>query len=295
MVLTGNLTLPAGGPQFKFRGPSVDGAGFTLTNDSVLTLNGEAVNVPLVNNGTVVVDGPRFAGTTNFVTLAGALTANPGSNLQIEGGGWLTVNNAFTNQGTITLDSTTAGTTFDGANLRVAAGAISNAGTIRSQSSGGSEFNRIQNDVTSTGKIDAVHDLTVTGALTIPNSATGAVITGDGDLTVDGVLTINGTGGPVTIGGTGALVTNGASAVNGGQLLVDTRNWHNFGAMTIGGGLALDNGAVLTNEAGGYSHAGRNQWHPDREGDRCARHRLECRNADQDLDRGADDSDRIRQ
>ena len=125
----------------------MDGAGFTLTNDAALTLNGEAVNVALVNNGTILVDGPRFAGEY-LVTLTGGLTANAGSTLQVDGGGWLTVNGDWTNAGSIVLNSTVAGTTFDGGNLRTAAGTLTNTGTIRSQSGGGTQFNRIQGNVT---------------------------------------------------------------------------------------------------------------------------------------------------
>ena len=251
LVLTSDVTLPAEGAQFKFRGTSVDGAGVTLTNNAALTLNGEAVNVALVNNATILVDGPRFAGNTNFVTLAVGLTTNAGSTLQIDGGGWLTVNGDWTNAGSIVLNSTVAGTSFDGGNLRTATGTLTNLGTIHSQSSGGTQFNRIQGNVSNAGQIDAAHDLNIAGALTIPNTASGTVVTGAADLILDGSFTANANGAQTaTIGGSGALITNGVSMVNGGQLHLDARPWNNTGAMTITGRLTLDNGAVLSNEAG---------------------------------------------
>ena len=72
-------------------------------------------------------------------------------------------------------------------------------------------------------------------------------LTGAGDLTLDGPFTLSGG----TISGTGGFRTNAATTVNNATALLDSRTWNNAGAITINGRMNLDNGAVLTNLAGG--------------------------------------------
>jgi fibronectin-binding autotransporter adhesin len=247
--LTGDLTLPGGGPQFSFRGPSIDGAGFTLTNDGLLTLNGISINVAVVNNGRLVADGPRTAGFRNFVTLNNPLTMGAGSTIQIDGGAAIATAAGFTNAGTIELNSAVAGTPFDGATLTVSTGTLTNAGLILSQTAGGTQFNSISAPITmtNTGLIDVEHDLSLSGILAIPSVVTGVAVTGPGNLTLNNTFTWAGG----IVSGPGTLTTTSASSVTNASTLLDGRDWSNTGTLTLNGQLHLGNGAVLTNASTG--------------------------------------------
>ena len=232
------------GSSLRLGNVTVNGPG-SIQNSGTVFSGGTDIRTTVVNSGLITVEAMGNTIDTiasNTGTIAITTTA---------GLGRLTVSNGFTNDGTIVLDA--------GANGQNAAIVIGSSGTltlvnaagatIRSITSGSAGSGAVVGNVVNSGLIDAAHDLTITGALTIPSTASGVVVDGAGNLTVNGALSwgagrIAGSAGSV-------LNTGGASSVSGAADL-DTRSWNNSGAATIGGtgSLRLFNGANVNNLAG---------------------------------------------
>jgi hypothetical protein len=253
LELAGDVTQPAAGWQLDLSNglvtiDSTVPGGVTFTNAGVLELAGDrfTANVAVDNQGLLRVPGGTGATVQGSLTNTGTIQAQASA----AGNAVLTANSGVSNAGTIEL---TADATGGIGQLALGGGALTNAatGAVRSLAPlGATQPNRIQGQVGNQGLLDATHDLTITGAVTIPSTAAGVMITGDGALAIEGAFTVNATGASVAFAGTGLLTTSAASTINGAQLHLDGRAWDNAGAMSIDGRLTLDNGAVLTNQAG---------------------------------------------
>jgi fibronectin-binding autotransporter adhesin len=207
-----------------------------LTNvaGKTLAMFNTVINVPLVNQGTIVAQDAGNA-------LTSSLTAAPGSTLRVEGNasccsGVLTIASGFTNNGVIELTSFNGGTLSA---LVVTSGTLVNApgGTI-SVLAGTGGSRQLSAALNNQGTLDVGFGLT----LTYPTTTSGTIALSAGTLTVGATTSFTYTGG--TIGGLGAL-----SIASGGTLNLATS------LSTAGLNLSLANASVsgagtLTNVAG---------------------------------------------
>ena len=265
LVLTRDLTLPATSPtsgwQLNLSGSNtVNGliGTETLTNQGMLALSGDTINVGVINTGTLSLssstlngsldnqglvlvpstdNGYYFSGSN--ATLNGAITTATGSTMRVQPGSTLNIANGFTNNGLIELDRSVASGSANsyGSTLSVTAGTLTNAGTLLSTGAG-----------TATNYLN-LYDATP-GMVLLDNTAAGAIF-GGGTINLasgTGVMSNNGTvapsGGGITTpqvltiqgnysqGATGTLAINiaGASAGQYDQLAVT-------GSATLGGAL----------------------------------------------------------
>ncbi|HKX72477.1 MAG TPA: hypothetical protein VJM32_00505 [Candidatus Saccharimonadales bacterium] len=202
-------------------GQGLSGANGQITNNGVLTVQGQTGNVTFVGGPGIAVDGTTitnsgvtsFGGRTGDVTVGSGLTITPAGELQNSGvvsaAGGAGINVVNDGNGNITISNTGAGT-----------------GTV--QSSGGT-----------TGRIAKF-----TGVQTIEDSLlseTGATVTVNGDLSVTGSLALS-TALTVGNGGTGAtaLAANGVVIGQGsGALTAVTAGGSGLCFMSTGGAPAF--------------------------------------------------------
>jgi hypothetical protein len=178
----GTLTLNPG---------TLNGTG-SLTNAGTLNLSNRTLNVPLNNQGLLVVTGASNP-------LNGTLTTSTNSTIQVlgslSGTAILTVANGFTNNGTIDLTSSPSFSTA--AFLNVTNGTLLNAAGASIQSNVGGGGTRTLN-----AQLDNQGTLSVNQPLSVTNtSRTFTNTTGTIDVPVGSVLTIN--NGTSVLGGSG--------------------------------------------------------------------------------------------
>ena len=226
-----DLTLLAAGAALTFSGTvTVNGPG-KLINQASLTLSGDTVNTPLVNQGTLLV----VAGTGSAIN--GALSNAAGGTLRVQsdnnaGLATLTVAQGFTNAGTIDLTQINGGNP-DTAALTVTAGTLVNTGTISSSvGTGGNRTLTAQLDNQAAGTLTINQPLTISkgsaqdtnegtinvagGNLTVSQSGTSPSFTNTGTVTVASGLTL-------AVNGSNYTQTAGSTTLQGG--LFPRRVW----------------------------------------------------------------------
>ena len=212
-----------GATGFAFTSSTVNGPG-TLTNDvgKSLTLRATTVAAPLVNLGTLVVNGTS-AFTDTFTTAAGSL-------LRVQGNGTfssavLNTSRGFLNNGAIELTDTTS--TY-GATLTVGSGTLINGAGATITALTGAGGPRNLNGVWSNQ-----------GAVTVALAGTQAMVLAPGaGASNDNSGTIDVTGGDLRINqtGSGAKVTNnGAITIATGDTLTVSSGSFVYGGGSLGG------------------------------------------------------------
>ncbi|MDQ6962833.1 MAG: DUF5011 domain-containing protein [Mariprofundaceae bacterium] len=197
LELVNNITYPSGSVQLSFTGTVlINGAGI-LTNQGTLNLNSETINLAVINQGVIQVDGSS--------AMNGAFSNVAASSVTISGslaGTTLTIANGFINNGMIDLTSS-----FNSANLIVSAGTLVNKGTIATN--GTASIRNISAAIDNQGSMTIHSDVTLNGVLSSPAATVGnmigngAVVTLNGGLNIDNALIdnvlLNITAAPVTL------------------------------------------------------------------------------------------------
>ncbi|MCH8147238.1 MAG: hypothetical protein IH987_04485 [Planctomycetes bacterium] len=223
LTLVSDVTNQAGGvgPRLGFSSDvTIEGPG-TLTNEGSLTFHNETVNVDLINDGFITVRQGVFfnmlnnplANLPNGTIRIAPATTNPVT---------LTVQEGFTNQGTIELSLDVFNADTVGTTLRVVSGTLLNApsGTLLStqpQPSPPNTGRTIDATVDNQGTIDVQYPLTIYHAAA--SHFNKALINADQNLTIlqtaDGTFT-NTTAGTIDIEAAMTVTVSGGSCINNG-------------------------------------------------------------------------------
>jgi fibronectin-binding autotransporter adhesin len=209
----------------------VNGPGrLTNTAGRTLILTGGQISAPVANDGQLIVRGSA--------SMTGPLTTSAGSTLRVEGDAFfssalLTVQNGFTNLGTIELDAVNgSGTT---AQLTVTTGTLVNAvGAVITALPGAGSTRHLSAQLDNQGSIVVNQPLTINKAsaahlnsgtidvvganLTLPLAGVGASFSTSGTVTVDTGRTLDVSGGGAFSFTGGSLSGSGSITWNGGTV-----------------------------------------------------------------------------
>jgi len=186
MSVASDVTFPDGGPSLSLNGSgaaTVQGPGGVILNSASTWGGSDVVNAPLTIGATgslVVQSGSPQLTDTLLVESGGLLSVSGnGVTMTVAGGG--------TNAGTVEVtQSYFSGVTTE---LAVSGGTLTNTGLIRSLLGSTAGTRTITAQVVNRGTITIVdHNLTISGQLVVPNTATAAINGGAGyALTVAGL------------------------------------------------------------------------------------------------------------